>query len=107
MEERLLNGSETEQRRESLYLRKKIWAEVRKMWRIALPSTLFRVMSFGCIVVAQAFIGHSSETGIAAYALLQTTFMRFIYGVMVISLPSIILYIIILDKKFLVFVCLL
>ncbi|XP_020877783.1 protein DETOXIFICATION 25 isoform X1 [Arabidopsis lyrata subsp. lyrata] len=82
MEERLLNGSETEQRRESLYLRKKIWSEVRKMWRIALPSTLFRVMSFGCVVVAQAFIGHSSETGLAAYALLQSTFIRFIYGIM-------------------------
>ncbi|CAH2072500.1 unnamed protein product, partial [Thlaspi arvense] len=82
LEERLLNGSETEQRRESFYLRKKIWSEVRKMWRIALPSTLFRVMSFGCIVVAQAFIGHSSETGLAAYALIQSTFIRFIYGVM-------------------------
>ncbi|KAF2564735.1 hypothetical protein F2Q70_00014439 [Brassica cretica] len=53
------------------------------MWRIALPSTLFRVMSFGCIVVAQAFIGHNSERGLAAYALLQSTFIRFIYGVMV------------------------
>ncbi|KAJ4882595.1 MATE efflux family protein [Raphanus sativus] len=81
-EERLLNGSETEQRRESLYLRKKIWSEVGKMWRIALPSTLFRVMSYACIVVAQAFIGHSSETGLAAYALIQSTFIRFIYGVM-------------------------
>uniref|UniRef100_M4E4D0 Protein DETOXIFICATION n=1 Tax=Brassica campestris TaxID=3711 RepID=M4E4D0_BRACM len=82
MEERLLSGSEIEQRRESLYLRKKIWSEVKKMWRIALPSTLFRVMSFGCIVVAQAFIGHNSEMGLAAYALLQSTFIRFIYGVM-------------------------
>lgn len=90
MEERLLNASETEQRRESLYLRKKIWSEVRKMWRIALPSTLFRVMSFGCIVVAQAFIGHSSETGLAAYALIQSTFIRFIYGVMVSTLQSMI-----------------
>ncbi|WZY75067.1 hypothetical protein YC2023_021451 [Brassica napus] len=80
MEERLLSGSEIEQRRESLYLRKKIWSEVKKMWRIALPSTLFRVMSFGCIVVAQAFIGHNSEMGLAAYALLQSTFIRFIYG---------------------------
>lgn len=92
MEERLLNASETEQRRESLYFRKKVWNEVRKMWRIALPSTLFRVTSFGCIVVAQAFIGHSSETGLASYALLQSTFIRFIYGVMVIALPSIIYY---------------
>uniref|UniRef100_A0A1J3JQT6 Protein DETOXIFICATION n=1 Tax=Noccaea caerulescens TaxID=107243 RepID=A0A1J3JQT6_NOCCA len=82
MEERLLNGSDIEQRRESLYLRKKIWSEVRKTWRIALPSTLFRVMSYGCIVVAQAFTGHSRGTGLAAFALLQGTFIRFIYGVM-------------------------
>ncbi|CAN8255990.1 unnamed protein product [Cochlearia groenlandica] len=84
IEERLvLNVSETEHRKESsLYLRNKIWSEVKKMWSIALPSTLFRVMSFGCIVVAQAFIGHSSQTGLASYALIQGTFVRFIYGVM-------------------------
>lgn len=90
MEERLLNGSDIEQRRESLYLRKKIWSEVRKTWRIALPSTLFRVMSYGCIVVAQAFTGHSRGTGLAAFALLQGTFIRFIYGVMVSALRSMI-----------------
>ncbi|CAA7061461.1 unnamed protein product [Microthlaspi erraticum] len=79
MEERLLNGSDVEQRRD---LRKKIWSELRKTWRIALPSTLFRVTSYGCIVVAQAFTGHSKGTGLAAFALLQGTFIRFIYGVM-------------------------
>ncbi|KAF3499844.1 hypothetical protein F2Q69_00041936 [Brassica cretica] len=52
------------------------------MWRIALPSSLFRVMSFGCVVVAQAFLGHNSEMGLAAYALLQRTFICFIYDVM-------------------------
>ncbi|CAN6922491.1 unnamed protein product [Brassica oleracea] len=65
---------------ESLYLRAKVWSEVSKMWRIALPSSLFRMTSFGSIIVAQAFIGHSSELGLAAYALLQSTFIRFLYG---------------------------
>ncbi|CAN8300355.1 unnamed protein product [Cochlearia groenlandica] len=83
LEEKLLNnGTETEHKRERLYMRKKIWCEVKKMWSIGLPSTLYKVMSFGCILVAQAFIGHSSETGLAAYALIQSTFIRFIYGIM-------------------------
>ncbi|XP_010558689.1 PREDICTED: protein DETOXIFICATION 24-like [Tarenaya hassleriana] len=79
MEERLLQGSESES---SLYLRKKVWGEVRKMWRIALPSTMFKVTSFGSIVVAQSFIGHTSDVGLAAYALLQSTFIRFLYGLL-------------------------
>lgn len=73
---------------ESLYLRAKIWSEVSKMWRIALPSSLFRMTSFGSIIVAQAFIGHSSELGLAAYALLQSTFIRFLYGLTVYKLLS-------------------
>lgn len=88
MEERLLRvGSDAKGQinnsRESLYCRTKVWSEVRKMWRIALPSSLFRMTSFGSIIVAQAFIGHSSELGLAAYALLQSTFVRFLYGLMV------------------------
>ncbi|KAG7629900.1 Multi antimicrobial extrusion protein [Arabidopsis suecica] len=86
MEERLLReGSDAEgqsNNRESIYLRTKVWSEVNKMWRIALPSSLFRMTSFGSIIVAQAFIGHSSELGLAAYALLQSTFIRFLYGLM-------------------------
>ncbi|KAF3608660.1 hypothetical protein DY000_02051562 [Brassica cretica] len=87
MEERLLRvGSDAKDRQsnsiESLYLRAKVWSEVSKMWRIALPSSLFRMTSFGSIIVAQAFIGHSSKLGLAAYALLQSTFIRFLYGLM-------------------------
>ncbi|KAL0691833.1 hypothetical protein Bca4012_091512 [Brassica carinata] len=84
MEESLLRvGSDAKGQRnsiESLYLRAKVWSEVSKVWRIALPSSLFRMTSFGSIIVAQAFIGHSSELGLAAYALLQSTFIRFLYG---------------------------
>lgn len=87
MEERLLRvGSDAKGQSnsiESLYLRAKVWNEVCKMWRIALPSSLFRMTSFGSIIVAQAFIGHSSKLGLAAYALLQSTFIRFLYGLTV------------------------
>ncbi|XP_010485709.1 PREDICTED: protein DETOXIFICATION 24 isoform X2 [Camelina sativa] len=86
MEERLLRvGSDAKGQnsdRESIYLKTKVWSEVNKLWRIALPSSLFRMTSFGSIIVAQAFIGHSSELGLAAYALLQSTFIRFLYGLM-------------------------
>ncbi|EOA30404.1 hypothetical protein CARUB_v10013529mg [Capsella rubella] len=88
MEERLLSvgsdakGQSSNNNSESIYLRSKFWSEVNKLWRIALPSSLFRMTSFGSIIVAQAFIGHSSELGLAAYALLQSTFIRFLYGLM-------------------------
>ncbi|CAH2055194.1 unnamed protein product [Thlaspi arvense] len=88
MEERLLpepegSGAKGQSSNiESLYPRTKVWGEIRKMLRIALPSSLFRMNSFGSIIVAQAFIGHSSELGLAAYALLQSTFIRFLYGLM-------------------------
>lgn len=64
-------------------LKKRVWEEWKTLWRIALPSIIFRVTAFGIIVVAQSFLGHVGELHLAAYALLQTIFLRFINGLLV------------------------
>lgn len=81
IEERLL-GSEVEGERD---LRAKIWEESKMTWRIAFPSILFRITSFGTLVVTQVFIGRISQLDLAAYALVQTILIRFVNGILVSS----------------------
>ena len=79
LEERLL-GSEAE---EQFDLKRSIWVESKLIWRIAFPSILARVTSFGMIVVTQVFIGHVAQLDLAAYALVQTVLLRFVNGILV------------------------
>ncbi|PSS15779.1 Protein DETOXIFICATION like [Actinidia chinensis var. chinensis] len=78
-EERLLIRSEGE---DSGDLKKRIWVESKKIWRVTFPGILARVTSFGLIVVTQSFIGHISELDLAAYALVQTLIVRFVNGIL-------------------------
>lgn len=78
--ERLLNSEA-----EGTSLKERIWVESKKLWRISFPSVLFRVTSFGMLVVSQSFIGEISAVDLAAYALMQTILVRFANGVMVSS----------------------
>ena len=79
LEERLL-GSEAE---EQPNLKRRIWVESKLIWKIALPSMLARVTSFGMIVVTQAFLGHIDELELAAFALVQSLVLRFVNGILV------------------------
>ncbi|KAK4404656.1 protein DETOXIFICATION 24 [Sesamum angolense] len=49
-------------------LKGRIWEESKKIWRVALPSVIARVASFGTIIVTQSFVGHISSLDLAAYA---------------------------------------
>lgn len=64
-------------------LKRRIWNESRKIWRIALPGVISRVCSFGTIVVTQSFIGHISDLDLAGYALVETLCVRFVNGILV------------------------
>ncbi|XVF42752.1 hypothetical protein PTKIN_Ptkin01aG0389400 [Pterospermum kingtungense] len=75
MEERFLPEKED--------LKRRVWVESKTIWRIAFPSILSRVTSFGMIVVTQSFLGHISEVELATYALLQSIFVRFMYGILI------------------------
>ncbi|GMY20024.1 protein DETOXIFICATION 24 [Fagus crenata] len=78
LEERLL-GSEAE---EQPNLKRRIWVESKLIWRIASPSMLSRVTSFGMIVVTQVFLGHVAELELAAFALVQSVVLRFVNGIL-------------------------
>ncbi|KAK6944521.1 Multi antimicrobial extrusion protein [Dillenia turbinata] len=77
VEERLL-GSEEPQGD----LKWRVWTESRKLWRVAFPGILYRITSFGLIVVTQAFIGYVGEVQLAAFALVQTIGLRFVNGIL-------------------------
>ncbi|XP_028088174.1 protein DETOXIFICATION 24-like isoform X2 [Camellia sinensis] len=63
-------------------LKKRVWVESRKIWRVAFPGILARVSSFGTLVITQSFMGHISELDLAAYALVQTLIVRFSNGML-------------------------
>ncbi|KAL0294779.1 UNVERIFIED_CONTAM: protein DETOXIFICATION 25 [Sesamum angustifolium] len=64
-------------------LKGRICEESKKIWRVALPSIVSRVTSFGTIVVTQSFVGHISSVDLAGYALVQTLSVRFVNGIVI------------------------
>lgn len=85
VEERLLGGEETKD------LKQRVRRELKVIWQIAFPCMLDRVTSFGILVVTQSFLGHVSELDLAAYALVQTLFIRFFHGIVVSILNKLLL----------------
>ena len=85
IQERLLGNGEIEERSD---LKRRVWNEVKLLWRIAFPSMLARVTSFGVLVVTQSFLGHVSELDLAAFALIQSILIRFANGILVSTLNS-------------------
>ncbi|KAK8589914.1 hypothetical protein V6N13_088718 [Hibiscus sabdariffa] len=64
-------------------LKRRVWGETKAIWRVAFPSMLTSVTSFGMIVVTQSFLGHIGEIELASYALIQSIFVRFINGILI------------------------
>ncbi|XP_031392292.1 protein DETOXIFICATION 22-like [Punica granatum] len=65
------------ERQEDSRLGSRVWVESKKIWRVAFPAMLSKVVFFGFFVVTQAFIGHIGKTELAAYALIQIIGVRF------------------------------
>ncbi|KAG8372257.1 hypothetical protein BUALT_Bualt12G0047600 [Buddleja alternifolia] len=80
IEESFLLSHKTEKK--GYDLKAKICEESKKIWRVATPSVISRVSSFGTIVVTQSFIGHISSVDLAGYALVQTLSVRFVNGIL-------------------------
>jgi len=79
MDERLL-GSDP---KDISSLSRRIWVEMKKTSKVAVPAMVARVTQFGMFVVTQAFIGHIGEVELAAYALIQIITVRFVNGIIV------------------------
>ncbi|PPS18054.1 hypothetical protein GOBAR_AA02528 [Gossypium barbadense] len=75
--------AEREEEEEKNDLKKRVWVETKKIWRIAFPSMLARVTSFGMIIVTQSFLGHIGRAELATFALIQSIFVRFINGILI------------------------
>ena len=86
LEQRFLAHGEEEDKSD---LKRRVWIETKIIWRVAFPSILARVTSFGMIVVTQSFLGHIGEVELATYALVQSIFVRFINGILVSKLALI------------------
>ncbi|KAI3796523.1 hypothetical protein L1987_39196 [Smallanthus sonchifolius] len=63
-------------------MKRRIWDESKKVWRVALPSVISRLCAFGTIVATQSFVGHISDVDLAGYALVQTLSVRFVNGIL-------------------------
>lgn len=75
-------------------LKGRIVEESKKIWRVAAPSVISRVSSFGAIVATQSFIGHiGSSVDLSGYALVQTLTVQFVNGILVIHLTLLLAYI--------------
>ncbi|KAH6820846.1 MATE efflux family protein [Perilla frutescens var. hirtella] len=83
IQESLLISPNAEAEAEAEDLKGRIREESKKIWRIAMPSVIARVSSFGTIVVTQSFIGHISAVDLAGYALVQTLSVRFVNGILI------------------------
>ncbi|KAL0383352.1 UNVERIFIED_CONTAM: protein DETOXIFICATION 24 [Sesamum calycinum] len=62
---------------------RRVFEESKKIWRVALPSVISRVSSFGTVVVTQSVLGHISAVDLAAYALVHSLGVRFVNGVLI------------------------
>ncbi|KAB2058585.1 hypothetical protein ES319_A11G243300v1 [Gossypium barbadense] len=72
-----------EREEEKSDLKRRVWVETKKIWRIAFPTMLTRVTSYGMIIVTQSFLGHIGEVQLATFALIQSIFVRFINGILI------------------------
>ncbi|KAH6827717.1 MATE efflux family protein [Perilla frutescens var. hirtella] len=62
-------------------VKKKMWRESKKMWKVGGPAILVPFSTFGVHVVSQAFIGQLSATNLAAYSLVCNVLFRFVLGI--------------------------
>jgi len=80
--EKKIDSDEIVEKEESL--RKRVWEESKKIWRVAGPAIFTRFTSFGINIITQAFIGRTiGSTELAAYALVGTVLSRFVTGILV------------------------
>ncbi|KAI3948514.1 hypothetical protein MKW98_019264, partial [Papaver atlanticum] len=76
------DGSDTNNIKNNQNLSKRFWVESMKVWKIAFPTMVTRVTSFGVLVVTQSFMGYIGDTELAAYSLMQIFLLRFANGIL-------------------------
>ncbi|XP_059647264.1 protein DETOXIFICATION 24-like [Cornus florida] len=81
MYKRMEEGSVVSETKDTSALKVRFWVESKKLWKVAFPSMLAKLSSYGILVVTQAFMGHIGEKELAAYALIQIIGIQFANGI--------------------------
>lgn len=63
-------------------LRKRIWVESKKLWRIAGPAIFTRLTTYGTNLVTQAFAGHLGDLELAAITISTTVIVGLSFGLL-------------------------
>lgn len=64
-------------------IKREIWMETKKLWRIVGPAIFTRVSTYAIFVITQAFAGHLGELELAAISIVNNVIVGFNYGLFV------------------------
>lgn len=64
-------------------IKRKIWIETKKLWRIVGPAIFSRVSTYSILVITQAFAGHLGELELAAISIVNNVIIGFNLGLLV------------------------
>ncbi|MFS7941322.1 putative multi antimicrobial extrusion protein [Helianthus anomalus] len=79
------NHEEQQQLKLEVSVIERTWVESNKFWQIAGPSIFARLCLYSLAVVTQSFVGHISDTDLAAISIATTviTYITFAFLVMI------------------------
>ncbi|XP_043719242.1 protein DETOXIFICATION 20-like [Telopea speciosissima] len=80
--EKLLLPDSGKEGEEEEQIWKRLWAESKKLWPVALPACLTRISMFGVFIISQVFMGHIGNTEFAALSLVFQILTRFSFGIL-------------------------
>ncbi|KAL8479045.1 hypothetical protein ACS0TY_030807 [Phlomoides rotata] len=63
-------------------LRRKVWIESKKLWRVVGPAIFSRMTSYSMFVITQAFAGHLGDLELAAMSIASSVVVGFDFGLM-------------------------
>ncbi|KAG2309923.1 hypothetical protein Bca52824_021480 [Brassica carinata] len=63
-------------------IKRKIWIETKKLWRIVGPAIFSRVSTYSILVITQAFAGHLGELELAAISIVNNVIIGFNLGLL-------------------------
>ncbi|KAJ0975990.1 hypothetical protein J5N97_017955 [Dioscorea zingiberensis] len=74
-----LEGGEDQ---EELCLKRRVWDESKKLWRVVAPAIFGRVVTYSMNVITQAFAGHLGDLELASISIANTVVVGFNFGLM-------------------------
>ncbi|KAH0455519.1 hypothetical protein IEQ34_015551 [Dendrobium chrysotoxum] len=78
----LLMRNREEEEEEKYKLRKRVWIESKKLWRVAGPAIFSRVSTYSMIVITQAFAGHLGDLQLASMSIANNVVIGFSFGLL-------------------------